>query len=213
MTAYSKGAKLKAKRGPKRKEGVLRTPSGQISRSTEAKELSEATETFLAIEAATWKRRQANPTLNVEEARKQEHGSVVHRWHQEWLVLNRRTPACAHPNEFTRIHLETAERFHQLADAWSVVIAARKQRSSSDFTGSGGYDGRDPFNEDLARKHKSIEESYKSAREAVLKSCPMGMMAVEAVVFENRDIPSMRPDLRLALNRLAVIFKWMDKAA
>lgn len=213
MTAYSKGAKLKAKRGPKRKEGVLRTPSGQISRSSEAKALSEAAETFLAIEAATWKRRQANPALNVEEARKQEHGSVIHRWHLEWLAMHRKKPATAHPNEFTRTHLEAAERFHQLADAWSVVISARKQRSSSDFTGSGGYDGRDPFNGDLAKKHRAIEDNYKSARRAILESSPMGMMAVEAVVFENRDIPSMRPDLRLALNRLAVIFKWMDQAA
>ena len=213
MTAYSKASKLKAKRGPKRKEGVMRTPSGQLSRSTEAKALSEAAETFLAIEAATWKRRQANPDLNVEEARKQEHGSVVHRWHQEYLAIRRRQPEKAHPNEFTSTHLDAALRFHQLALAWSGVVASRRQRSSTDFSGSGGYDGRDPFDATIAARQTKIESSYKEARTAVLKSGPLGMMAVETVVFENKDVPDLLPDLRLALNRLAVIFKWMDQAA
>lgn len=211
--ARTRNAKLKAKRGPKAREGMIRTPSGQISRSAESRANIEAAEANLAVEAATWRRRQQDPSLTPEEARKQEHGSVIHRWHQEWLETRRRSPDKAHPNEFTRTHLEAAERFHQLVEAWGIVTTARRQRSSSDFSGSGGYDGRDPFDGDLAEKHRAIEEDYKAARKAILDSGPLGMMAVESVVLENRDIPSMRPDLRLALNRLAIIFKWQDQAA
>lgn len=213
MTAYSKASKLKAKRGPKRKEGVLRTPSGQISRSTEAKALSEAAETYLAIEAATWRRRRDNPALSVEEARKQEHGSVIHRWHQAYLTMKRRQPESAHPNEFTSTHLDAALRFHQLSHAWSAVVASRRQRSSSDFSGSGGYDGRDPFDPTIAARQAKTERDYKEARKAILESGPLGMMAIETVVIENKEAPSLLPDLRLALNRLSVAYKWMDKAA
>jgi hypothetical protein len=39
------------------------------------------------------------------------------------------------------------------------------------------------------------------------------MMAVETVVIENKDAPELRPDLRLALNRLSTVFQWMDRAA
>lgn len=211
--ARSKAAKIKAKRGRPAKEGVMRTPSGQISRSAESRVHSGALEAALAVEAATWKRRQQNPSLTVDEARKQEHGSVIHKWLLDYQRMLKKQPDKAHPNEFTMMQHDAAVRFQQLHFDYLGVIEAKRMASSSDLNRGGGYDGRDPFAKGAAARHARIELDYKGARKAILESGPLGMMAIETVVIENRDAPELRPDLRLALNRLSTVFQWMDRAA
>ena len=58
----------------------------------------------------------------------------------------------------------------------------------------------------------AIEQAFKDARRAILESGPLGMMAVEAIIIENQPVETLRGDLRLALNRLAVLWK-MQQAA
>ena len=200
---YSKASKRRAKRGRPRIEGRERTETGRLSRSNEA----QKSEQLLAIEAATWKRRQIDASLSIEEARKPEHGSVIMRWLEDWKAIQKKRPEISHPNHFTQMHYDTAVRYHELHDAYLGVIAARRQRSSTDFGSSGGYDGRDPFAKDQERHNASIEAGYKAARRAILESGALGMMAIEAIVLENRPLDHLRPDLRCALNRLAVLWK------
>lgn len=194
--------------GRKRHEAI-RTPSGQKSRSKEALGLSER----LMLEAATWKRRQMNPGLTISEARLPEHGSVIARWHQDWQNMRRRDPDRAHVNVFSQMHYDAALRYHELHARWLAAIEARRTRSSSDFSGPAGYDGSDPFDERRAEHDAATERAFKEARRAILESGPLGMMAVEAIIIENQPVESLRGDLRMALNRLAVLWKMMEKAA
>lgn len=204
MKARTQAAKLKAKRGRPRKEGVIRTEDGRISRSAEAKKAEEK----LAIEAATWKRRQINPDLTPEEARKQEHGSVIHRWHQDYLRIKKKYPNGNHPNQFTRAHVDTAEKYHQIHLAYHAMIGARPPRSASEINPlPAGFDGSDPFTGERARKDEALAKAYKEARKTVLGAGPLCMMAVEAVVIENKDCHGMLGDLRLALNALGALWR------
>ena len=191
------------KAGRKRDAGAMRTESGRKSRSKESLGLVER----LTVEAATWKRRQLDPSLSVSEARLPEHGSVIARWLADWQRIKNRKPEANHPNTFTQLHYDTALRYHELYTRWLAVAGARGQRSSSDFSGPGGFDGSDPFEGGRAERDARTQADFKDARRAILESGPLGMMAVETIVIENQPADSLRGDLRMALNRLAVLWK------
>ncbi len=127
--------------------------------------------------------------------------------------MMKKNPDKAHDNMFSQMHKDAAERFQELHRRWLAVIGARGQRSATDFGGVGGYDGSDPFEQSRAERDANIEADFKAARTAILESGPFGMMAVEAIVIENQPVESLRGDLRLALNRLAVLWKMMADAA
>ena len=197
MKARTKSAKRRSRAGRKPKPNAIRTESGRLSRSKEAKEL----ETKLMLEAATWKRRQINPSLTVEEARKQEHGSVIHAWKELHEAFKRKHGADKiNPMMFTAQHLETAQQIQQAYEDYRFAIASRNPRSASDFSGPSGFDGSDPFDEDREKRDKRAIERWKAIRSAILSSGPMGMMAVEAIVIENKPLEGLIGDLRLALN-------------
>lgn len=198
----------KAARGRKPDEGAMRTASGRKSRSKESLGLAER----LTLEAATWRRRQENPDLTISEARLPEHGSVIARWLEEWSRAKKRDPEAAHAFMFTQMHYDTALRFHELHDRWISLAGVRHPRSSSDFAGPGGYDGSDPFENGRAERDARTQADFKEARRAILESGPLGMMAIETIVIENQPADSLRGDLRLALNALAVLWK-MQAAA
>ena len=201
MKARTKGQK---RRGRPHKTGVLRTESGRISRSAEAKEIEaaqKALEYKLMMETATWKRRQLDPSLSWDEARKQEHGSVIHAWKELHEAFKRRHGADKiNPMMFTAQHLETAQQIQQAYEDYRFAIASRNPRSASDFSGPSGYDGSDPFDEDREKRDKRAIERWKAMRSAILSSGPMGMMAVEGIVIENKPLDKLIGDLRLALN-------------
>ncbi len=207
--ARSRSQKLKVKRGRPRRVEVIRTEDGRISRSQEARRSEEV----LAVEVATWKRRQINPELTVEEARKPEHGSVIAAWLSDWQRIAKRHPDANHPNVFTQLHYDTALKFHELHAQWLGAIAAQRVRSSSEFGGPGGTDSSDPFERGRAARQKSIERSFKDARTTVMEAGPLCMMALEAIVIENQPVETLRGDLRLALNRLSVLWKMQARAA
>lgn len=211
MAAYSKAQKRQAKRGRAKKEGVLRTPSGQISRSADSREITRGLEERLALETATWKRRQENPGITIQEARLQHHGLVT-QWRNEYERARRIKPEVIHENVFTQSHFDTAMSFLELHEDYQTVIEAGKVRSPSDLNRAAGKDSRDPFEVERAKKHHAIECLYRDCRRAILQSGPLGMMAVETVVIENKDAPKMLAGLRCALNSLALVLK-IQKAA
>jgi len=163
--------------------------------------------TNLELEAATWKRRQADPTLSPDEARKPEHGSVIASWLERWKRLQRRNPDAAHPIMFTQIHYDTALRYHELHARWLSAIGATGVRSSSEFGGIKSHPG-DPFMEQAARRDAKTIDDFKAARRAILEcGSPLGMMAVETIVLENQPADAMMGDLRMALNKLATLWR------
>lgn len=204
MKALSRKRGRRNRPGRKLTESFPRTPTQQKSRSRAATEPM----TKLELEAATWKRRRENPNITPEEARKPEYGIVIAKWRENHRRFVKRygkdTPD---PHEFTEVHYDTAERYHMLHHRYLSAIEAKRQRSASDYSPAGGYDGRDPFDADLAARHKATEEAYTTARRAVLESGALGHMALQAIVVENKDLPELRSDLRTALNRLAVLWK------
>lgn len=197
----------KAKRGRPAKQNVVRTDTGRISRSKESLGLTER----LELEAATWKRRQVNPSLTISDARLPEHGSVIARWLADWQSIRKRYPEGNHPNTFTQLHYDTALRYHELYSRWLSLAGAKAPRSSSDFSGPGGFDGSDPFEGARAERDALAQIAFKDARRAILESGPLGMMAVETIVIENQPAESLRGDLRMALNRLSIL--WRMQAA
>lgn len=211
--AATKAERIRRKRsraGRPLAPNVPRTPSGQRSRSKEAVEWM----TRLELEAATWKRRQTNPGITPEEARRPEYGSVIAKWLENHKrFVKKYGKDVPNPDEFTQLHYDTAMRYHTLYQRYLEAVEARRPRSASDYSPGGGYDGRDPFDPDLAGYYKAIETSYQKARHAVLESGPLGHMALQAIVIENREAESLRGDLRLALNRLAILWKMAEKIA
>lgn len=187
-------------------QNVLRTPSGQKSRSQVALTQAER----LELEVATWRRRRLNPELDAMEARKPEWGSVIERWHQDWKNLCKKSPDRAHDNVFSQLHKDAAERYHGLYLRWLSVINAKSPRSASDYSGAGGFDGSNPFDEERSKRDAKTEADFKDARRAVLESGSLGMMAIEAIVIENQPVESLRGDLRMALNNLARLWKMME---
>lgn len=163
------------------------------------------------MEAATWKRRQLNPSLTLDEARKPEHGSVIHAWLENHQGSSSVIPA-SRMNTSSQLHYDTAMRFMEVRSAWLAAIAAQRPRSSSDFDGPGGYDGSDPFEKGRAVRNRAAEAAFKDARRVILEAGAFCMMAVEAIVIENQPAERLRGDLRLALNRLASLWK-MQQAA
>lgn len=216
-------SKKRRKGGRPKRQDVDRTPSGQISRAGDAQLM-----TNLEMEAATFKRRQRvlrhldkkgrevlevflDPHLSPSEARKQEHGSVIHRWHEESNIAVQRAPNASHPNAFTRLHRDTAESYAALHAKWLSAIDAKRMRSSSEFGGVGGHPP-DPFIAEIARREQKTIEAFKEARRAILASGPLGMMAIETIVIENQPAVGMMGDLRQALNALAAIMKMQNAA-
>ena len=181
-----------AKRGRPRKQNVMRTESDRISRADGAD--------IGLLETATWKRRQVDPELSTLVACLQEHGSVIHAWRLASMRAQKGAPDHAHGHLFTAQHLDTAERLHEMYRAYMIALGTRSPRSSTDFGGAGGHDNADPFQADKASRDARTIDMYRKARTAILKSGPFGMMAVETVIYENKDAQKLRGDLRLALN-------------
>jgi len=150
-------------------------------------------------------------TIAPEEARKQEWGSVIHRWLDATNKFHERFPGREYEFEFNRTHFDTAEKFAELHRQYMASFGGNG-RSASDYDGPGGYDGSDPFSEANAKRRAHIETEFRRARERILESCPLGMMAVEAIVLENRAIEELRGDLRMALNALSVLWRLQSAA-
>jgi len=200
-------SRKRRKGGRPKKADVDRTPSGQISRAEDAQVM-----TNLEMEAATWKRRKIFPDLTPEEARKQEHGSVIARWLLESQIARKRRPELPHPNAFTQLHYDTAQRFDMLHKRWLAAIGAKQMRSSSEFGQVGGHPG-DPFMQEVATREAKVIAEFKAARHAILQcGTPLGMMAIESIVLENQPSDNLRGDLRQALNSLSVLWRMQSAA-
>lgn len=206
MKAQSKAEARRRRKSGRYKKPVEREPNGRAQRVE-----GETLLTNLEIAEATWKRRQMNPGLSPEEARKQLYGSVIHMWLAESNASRKRAPDKTHPNNFTQLHCDTAESYAALHARWLSAIDAKRMRSSSEFGGVGGHPP-DPFITEIARREEKTIEAFKAARKAILASGPLGMMAIETIVIENQPAVGMMGDLRQALNALAAIMKYQNAA-
>lgn len=204
-------ARKRGKVGRPKKLDTAREPNGRPQRVD-----GETCLTNLEMEVATWKRRQrvdafgrvfTDPNLTPLEARMPEHGSVIAAWLERWKRMNTHSPDGAHPIMFTQLHYDSALRYHELHARWLVAIGATNMRSSSEFGGVKSHPG-DPFMEHAAKRDAKTIADFRTARRAVLEcGSPLGMMALETIVIENQPADGMMGDLRMALNKLATLWR------
>lgn len=199
---------MKRRAGRRKKMNVDREPNGRIQRVTiDGEQVSK-----FELDAMTWKRRQINPSLSSEEARKPEHGSVVAAWLEHSKKVASRSLGQPNPIGFTQMQYDAAMRYAQLQRDWLAAIGAVRARSSSEFGGVGGH-APDPFIATVERREKTTIDAFKAARRAVLEcGSPLGMMAIETIVIENQPAEDMRGDLRMALNALSRHWGWQVAA-
>ncbi|MBW3095655.1 hypothetical protein [Pseudohoeflea coraliihabitans] len=145
------------------------------------------------LETATWKRRQYRPDLTPDQAKDKRHGNYF-----EQLRL---------AEEVSVAQCWSAEMVMDTYERYCHAMGLRNPRSASDYSGPSGYDGSDPFESERAERDERAVADWKAVRRAILESGPFGMMAVEAILFENKPMQKFVGDLRLALNEVARLKK------
>lgn len=146
-------------------------------------------ETVMERQATVIGQRMRAHGMTKDEAKKAEAGTVIGR-------LSRNAPEYG---GLSKEQVSAAEYIALTKASADAAIQAPRVRSSTDYVGptGGGFALDDSAYEEWARG--SIAR-WKEVRPVILHSGPLGMMAVETMVFENKDADSMIGDLRLALN-------------
>ena len=124
-----------------------------------------------------------------DEAKKAESGTVIGR-------LSRNAPEYG---GLSKEQVSAADFIAMTKASADAAIQAPRVRSSTDYVGptSGGCGFVGSEYETWARD--SVDR-WKKLRPVILGSGPLGMMAVETMIFENKEAGSMIGDLRLAIN-------------
>ena len=93
---------------------------------------------------------------------------------------------------------------------WAINVG--QQRSASDFSGAGGYDGNEGTDPEYIERCRRDVRKWKEKRRWILDASPLAMMAFETWVIEDKEAWSLLGELRLAANALIRLRK-LDKAA
>jgi hypothetical protein len=170
-------AKKRGRGGRPAKEGP-RYADGHLKKQTVAQR-----------QATVISQRMRSHGLTKEEAAKAEAGTVIGR-------LSRNSPEYG---GISKEQVSAAEYIAMAKASADAAIQAPRVRSSTDYVGPTG--GGCGFDDDgYAEWARGSVERWRKLRPVILASGPLGMMAVETMIFENKDAPSMVGDLRLALN-------------
>jgi len=181
MAARTKAAKIKAKRGRPKKEGVLRTPSGQISRAKEppAKVAQLARMRIFGMSAS--------------EALSELAGDNLGRLHMAW----KRDKA----EGISTSQYDAAERYRE------VYNDKRKAECSAgayyDNVGSIGASDPDEYEAWVKRAKQAYTDARKAIDEAQAETRNGNLYAAVQFMLENDQFfPHMLGDIRLACNAL-----------
>lgn len=104
--------------------------------------------------------------------------------------------------ELKQDQFEALEQFGWAEREYQASIDIRRERSASDFSGSGGFDSREGDDPWFVQWCETRKERYTTLRNIVLKSGPLGMMAVESWVLSDGGDGDLIGDLRLAANAI-----------
>ncbi|WP_420961095.1 hypothetical protein [Brucella sp. IR073] len=181
MKSYSKAAKLKAKRGRPRKEGALRTPSGQISRAKEppAKVAQQARMRIFGMTAS--------------EALSDLAGDNLGRLHLAWKRDK--------TDGISADQYEAAERYREVLNDYRK--ADLSPAAHYDQNGAVGASDPDEYDAWVRRAKQSYDDARK-AIEAAQEETRVGNLwaAVDYMLERDAYFPHMLGDIRLALNAL-----------
>lgn len=97
--------------------------------------------------------------------------------------------------------VKAAEYIEETKACYDAAILLPRSRSSSDYDGPRGA-GSSIISEEYEKQVKRTVEAWKAIRSVILESGPLGMMAVETIIFENKHSHRLVGDLRLALNQV-----------
>lgn len=178
MSKKAQRAARKASRGGRPPKHGERYADGHLKKETVAERQSTAVEQRMRAFGMTR-----------EEAKKAEAGTVVGR-------LSRNAPEYG---GLSKEQVSAADYIAMTKASADAAIQAPRVRSSTDYVGPTG--GACPLEDGAyAEWAQGSVERWRALRPVILGSGPLGMMAVETMIFENKEAPSMIGDLRLALN-------------
>lgn len=172
-----------AKRGRKSKQGVARTPSGQISRAEDA-----MNEHIGPIE-----RRMARYGLSEGDARDQRSETVVGRLNMARLISD--------------AQYQAAVEYQKLCAANERASSSPNSLRSRNAVG-----GQDLNDEQHARWCQAVIGKYKLASAVILRANERArgthiLGAMQCVVLGNQELPHLYGDAALGLSALAVHFQ------
>ncbi len=179
--ARTKAAKLKAKRGRPRKEGVLREPNGRVSRAKEP-----------PARAAQLARMRVFG-LSASEALSDLAGDNLGRLHLAW----KRDKA----DGISADQYEAAERYRE-------VFNDRRKADCSpaahyDQTGAVGADDPDEYEKWVMRAKQAYIDARKAIDEAQLETLNGNLYAaVQFMIEQDQYFPHMLGDIRIVCNAL-----------
>ncbi len=169
--------------GRKRKSGV-RYENGRLKKKSAALIAKENRQTV--VEA-----RQRVLGVSAETAAEEGSGSALGR------MFNPRDAEMARLYEAGKA-FEITHRRYLHAKAYPAA------KSPSDFERVGGHDGSDGTDAEYVRRCKRAITDWNGVRHAVL-SCgaPMGMFALQTIILDDREMPSLRDQAERALSAIA----------
>lgn len=172
--------------GRKRKQGVIRHPSGQIKAKSDYELEKEALGVVIGA-------RQRVFGLSEGEAKMMEAGSAVGR-----LFLAK---------EISRRQLDAAARYEEAMrlSRWAMLV--KPVLSGSDLNRSGSHDNSDGTDPRYVAQCKAAVEQARNCRRALTEAGSFCMSAVDGIVMDGQDMPSFVGDLRVGLNAIARLFK------
>ena len=196
----TKASKRKSKRGRHTKHSCpgRRTPSGRLSRSKSAKDerqdFTQAQIQELEREAVSVVKAQRMALFgcNEEEAGSNLLGSFIGRLRKS--------------GEISAAQFEAAEKYHRVRKVEKQAYDIRQQRSGSDLTFNGGFDGRTGGEPDYVEWDNKARSQGADARRALLDAGPLSHTACEGIIMEDKEMVSSIGDLRLGLNSLAKLW-------
>ena len=201
-----KTRRQRSRRGRPRKDRIPRLASGRLKRGKARKEADDHLSLVemednksVGIEA-----RQRVFNMSAELADSQDGGCCARR-----MLLK----STERRQEAAR-YFDAIDELRRAKKAHDKAILARGVPSGGDLGRTGGFDDSDGTDPVYVAKCRRAVGQWKELRRAILEcGQPMAMMAVDAIVFEERDQWNLLGDLRCALNAVNRVLGLMQKTA
>lgn len=168
-----------AKAGRKRKQNVERYPSGDPKPEDARETVIQARQRLFGMDRDT--------------AVRQESGTAIGR------ALQMR--------DISQEQHDAAREWEVRSREYSLALGSRRQRSASEFGGPSGYDGRTGDEQDYILQCERAKNRYAEVRHAAMEADPLGLMALETWVLDDRADFKLLGSLRVACNAIHRVLK------
>lgn len=194
VKARTKAAKINAKRGRRRIEGVAREPNGRISRSKEPA-------SKLALEA-----RARMLQISIEEAKDQKAGTFLGRLHMAYLKWEKHEKCKINGKKQPEQSLSTAQYYALLSakeahNDYLIAIGAPGAEYEPHLGSGGEEESAEKWAVTAKKRWQSMQRAiYRAQEEERTRNL---WAALDLCVFQEQYLPHMIADLRVLGNALS----------